>query len=181
MRYVFQLLVAATIAFIVIAVIALRRPAEPPPPVLGPAPAFHMQDQTGAAFSSDDLRGKVWIADFVFTRCQGPCPLMTAHMKQLAQALAGEADVRFVSFTMDPKFDKPPVLAKYAEQFGASAEPRWRFVTCDVPHDMEAVSIAGFKLAGDATEGAVIHSARFILVDRAGRIRGYFDGQSEEM
>jgi protein SCO1/2 len=138
-----------------------------------------MKDQTGAAFSNEDLRGKVWIADFIFTRCQGPCPLMTAHMKQLADDLKDAPDARFVSFTMDPKYDRPAVLAKYAEPFGVPAE-RWRFVTCDVPHDMEAVSIAGFKLAGDATEGAVIHSARFILVDRAGQIRGYFDGQSEE-
>ena len=87
-----------------------------PLPVLGSVPAFQLTDQLGRTFSSAALDGHVWVADFVFTNCEGPCPRMSSHMG----ALQGKTDsaVKLISFTVDPARDTPPVLAAYAKKFG---------------------------------------------------------------
>lgn len=145
---------------------------------LPPAPAFALVDQDGRPLAREDLRGKVWIADFIFTRCAGPCPQMTAVMAGLQRELP--ACVRLISITVDPAHDTPETLARYARQAGADPA-RWSFLTGPVDVVRTLVR-SGFHLAVDDTgdpQSAVLHSEKFLLVDPRGNIRGYYDGLDE--
>jgi protein SCO1/2 len=139
-----------------------------PLPVLGEVPAFQLTDQMGHPFSSSALNGHVWVADFVFTNCEGPCPRMSSHMHTL-QSKTG-AGVRLISFTVDPARDTPPVLAEYAKKF-ASDNNRWSFLTGEVS-TLNMLDRDAFKLGTVGQE--IEHSTRFALVDQKGRIRGYY-------
>lgn len=148
----------------------------------GAVPAFTLVSQTGAEVQRIDLDGQVWIADFIFTSCKGTCPVMSSQMRRVDEMLATEAGVRLVSFTVDPERDTPEVLAAYGAQFGARPE-RWIFLTGEKDVLRELAS-NGFHLPASDTppagvaQGAEIitHSTRFVLVDREGRIRGYYSG-----
>jgi protein SCO1/2 len=177
------LLVMSLAAIVVAAVLSrLARRAAELPPVLGEVPAFTLVDHHGEALRREDLAGHPWIADFIFTRCTLSCPLMTARMKDFDRRLPAEGArrVRLVSFTVDPVYDTPEVLAEYAQRVGASE--RWLFVTGERP---EVLSLArdGFHLAVDpepppgvAPEAEpIIHSTRLVLVDSRGLVRGYYD------
>ena len=147
------------------------------PPTYGEVPAFVLIDQDGQPVSTDTLRGSVWVADFIFTRCAGQCPLMSAQMARLARALRHHRSVKLVSFTVDPEWDTPPVLADYAKSYGASGD-QWSFVTGD-PQELFQLCQDGFRLAvaegGGTTEEPITHSVRWVLVDPTGQIRGYYD------
>lgn len=125
-----------------------------------------------------DLQGNVWLAGFIFTRCGGPCPLITHNMAGLQKKLPPE--VRLVSFTVDPDHDTPLVLKEYAARFKADPA-RWRFVT-GKRSELYALYRDGFKLAVSLDPKAppslrAAHSAKLVLVDREGRPRGYYDGE----
>jgi protein SCO1/2 len=143
-------------------------------------PDFSLVDQTGADVRLADLKGKVWIADFIFTHCAGACPMMTQKMRQLHQVLP--ADILLVSFTVDPARDTPQTLAAYAAEQGATLD-RWLFLTGD-KDALYDLCIKGFKLALDDSNGTIAepitHSTRFVLVDGQGEIRGYYHGTEEE-
>lgn len=138
----------------------------------GTVPEFTLTNQDGKTFGSADLRGKVWIADFVYSTCPGPCPMISSRMSELQQPLE-KTDVHLVSFSVDPAKDTPQVLRAYAEKL--QAQPgRWDFLTG--PQSMiYNLSRNGFKLAAAEEKGVPIHSTRMILVDRHGTIRGYYD------
>jgi len=146
-------------------------------PVLGAVPSFMLVERSGRAVSAADLAGHVWVADFVFTHCPTFCPLLTERMAGLQKALAPAADpVRLVSFSVDPVHDTPEVLLDYARRAGAG--DGWLFVTG--PREALAALLRdGFKVAW-ADDGPpaspITHSDRFVLVDRALRIRGYYHG-----
>ena len=146
-------------------------------PVLGQVPEFTLMDQRGQGFSESKLRGKVWIADFIFTRCAGPCPIMTQQLMTMTQDLAQEPDIRFVSFSVDPDYDTPKVLSEYAEKFMADAN-RWLFLTGARAWIFD-LAIKHFHLAAggmpDEESGHILHSTKFVLVDKALNIRGYYD------
>jgi len=150
-------------------------------PVLGTLPAFTLVDQQGKPFGSDALRGTVWVADFVFTRCPDVCPALTARMRSLQDRLpAGEDGVRLVSISVDPEHDTPAKLAAYAQRFGAGRG--WVFLT-GRRDDVAALLRDGFKVAwadGGPPSSPITHSDRFVLVDRDLRIRGYFHGTGED-
>ena len=148
---------------------------------LAPAPEFQFTAQDGSAVSSADFKGKIWVANFIFTRCAGPCPIMTTRMAALNQALGGKTqDVELVSFTVDPEYDTPEVLKEYGKQVGATPE-RWKFLTG--PKDqIETTVMKGFLQAlAKEPSGAPVHSTRFVLVDRDGWIRGFPDGNDPEI
>ena len=162
----------------------LRRPE--PPPVLDPLPDFALTNRDGRAVRLQDLAGKPWIADFIFTRCPASCPMMTARMARLNRELPDDLDVRLVSFSVDPEHDTPQALQRYAESYQAPA--RWLFLTGG-KDDLYRLSRQGFKLGIDippSDPGAakpaepILHSTRFVLVDAQGRIRGYYDGFDED-
>jgi protein SCO1/2 len=144
--------------------------AGPPLPVLGQVPQFQLTSEDGRPFDSRTLAGKVWVADFIYTSCPGPCPMMSSRMRQVQTATADLPDVRLVSFTVDPAHDTPPVLAEYSRHF--LAQPgRWFFLTGEQSR-LNDLGLNAFHL--NAVDGKFDHSTRFALVDRAGRIRGYY-------
>jgi protein SCO1/2 len=139
-------------------------------PSYGSVSDFALTDQSNAKFlSANALHGKVWIADFIFTNCAGPCPRMSAQMRQLDTALHDDS-FRFVSFTVDPARDTPEVLATYAQRY--QAEPGvWYFLTGPqaVLHNLAR----NVFMLGDVS-GDLQHSTRFALIDRQSRVRGYY-------
>jgi protein SCO1/2 len=142
-----------------------------PLPVLGSVPAFHLVAQSGEPFDSASLAGHIWIADFIYTTCPGPCPMMSSRMNRL-QTLT---DVKLVSFTVDPEDDTPPVLTEYGKHFKADPA-RWTFLTGDraVLNDL---GLHAFHL--NSVDGSLVHSTRFTLVDRQARIRGYYSSEED--
>ncbi len=152
-------------------------PAAPDLPPLGAVPPFTLTSQDGKPVTLADLQGKVWIADFIFTRCAGQCPLMTSRMGELTIALENEPTVRFVSFSVDPEHDTPDVLRAYAQENHADLN-RWTFLT-GPKAEIRSLAIKGFKLAVEDANPKdpepILHSTRFVLVDGNGSIRGTYD------
>jgi protein SCO1/2 len=145
-----------------------------PIPTYSAVPDFSLTERSNRAITRNDLDGKVWVADFIFTHCGGICPAMSSKMEKLQERLPKE--VVLVSFSVDPANDTPEVLSEYAKRYNADPE-RWLFLTGDAAA-LQRLSIDGFKLALDATSGTkeepITHSSRFALVDRQGNIRGYY-------
>lgn len=154
-------------------------------PVWSELPPFTLSDQSAAPFGSKDLEGVVWVADFIFTSCPARCPLLTREMAGIQREIQkqGWDDVRLVSISIDPETDTPQTLATYADKHGADHE-LWRFLTG--PRDQVwSLSVEGFKLAvGKAADpgvsGPFLHSNKFVLTDRRGQIRGYYDALEPE-
>jgi cytochrome oxidase Cu insertion factor (SCO1/SenC/PrrC family) len=167
-----------TLFFVVLAVFGCGRNAQPEIDY-GTVPDFSLTDQNGKIFTRADLNGKVWIADFIFTNCAGTCPMITSTMRRLQDALPSE--INLVSFSVDPERDTPEVLAEYAMQAHADGT-RWHFLTGD-KDKLYDLSIKGFKLALEDTGGTaaepITHSTRLVLIDKNGRIRGYYGGTED--
>lgn len=138
--------------------------------ILGNVPRFQLTSQDGHAFDSSALAGKIWVADFFYTTCPGPCPRMTSQMHDVQKAVEKLPNVRFVSFSIDPKNDTPHVLAAYAKEHAAA--PGWFFLTGPVP-TLQMLDRNAFKLGN--IDGSMQHSTRFVLVDGKGQIRAYYD------
>ena len=151
------------------------RPHEPPLGRFRALPDFSLTNQDGQTVTLADLKGKVWLADFVYTTCPGPCPIISAHMARL-QGQVASPEVRFVSISTDPTSDTPAVLKKYAERF--QAKDRWMFLTGPQAAVYDFIR-NGFMLAIQAPADApIIHSTKMMLVDREGTIRNFYDGAS---
>ena len=141
-------------------------------PVFFDVPEFNLTAQNGQPFDSKVLAGKIWVADFIYTTCPGPCPRMTSQMHEVQSATADKlGDVKFVSFTVDPERDTPPVLADYAKVHRAAAG-RWYFLTGPAPA-LQTLDRDVFKLGN--LDASLQHSTRFVLVDGHSRIRGYYE------
>jgi protein SCO1/2 len=141
----------------------------------GTVPPFELVNQNGQPFGSAQLAGKIWIADFIYTTCPGPCPMISSRMSELQKPLE-KSDVHLVSFSVDPEKDTPQVLRGYAEKLQADPA-RWDFLT-GPKSAIYKLSHDGFKLAvsdGGDEQGIPVHSTRMVLVDRHGQIRGYYD------
>lgn len=152
-----------------------------PLPIYGQLQEFSLIERTGKPFGSRDLHGNVWIADFIFTRCAGPCPAMTMKMRELQAGFEGFSGIKLVSFSVDPEHDTPQELSEYARQFHAK-DGIWYFLTGH-PEAVRAVALENFKIIlqqnkpdqRQEDEGAILHSTHFILIDGKGRVRGYYD------
>ena len=146
-----------------------------PLPSYGAVPSFELTNQDAQPFGSQQLSGKIWIADFIFTSCPGPCPIISTRMSELQKPLA-KSGVHLVSFSVDPEKDTPEVLRVYADKL--RKEPlRWDFLTGPIAA-ITSLSRDGFKLGiseGEQPESGPLHSTRFVLVDRHGTVRGYYD------
>ncbi|MSU20275.1 MAG: SCO family protein [Pedosphaera sp.] len=148
-----------------------------PLPILGRVTDFHLTNQLGGVVSLATLRGKVWVADIIFTRCPGPCREMTRRMKELHAALPASERLKLITLTTDPGFDTPTVLKSYGEQFGAPSD-RWWFLT-GAKDEIARLAIDGLKLTALEKTPEVrtnandlfIHSTYFIVVDQSGRLR----------
>jgi protein SCO1/2 len=145
-----------------------------PPISKRPAPPFQLTDQYGQPFDSARLKGKVWVADFIFTSCAGVCPQMSEKMSQLQQQL--KSDVVLISFSVDPNRDTPDVLLRYSQRYRAQPG-RWFFLT-GPQSTLTHLIQTGFGLSvseGTDEDEPITHSVRFVLVDRQGMIHGYYD------
>lgn len=152
--------------------------ASSPLPSLGIVPDFTLTDQNNQQFqSADALKRKVWIGDFIYTNCPGPCPMMTSMLRKVQDQLGSEPDIRLVSFTVDPARDTPTVLDAYAKQFKAH-DGFWFFLT-GTQDSLNQLARHAFKL-GDV-DGTLEHSTRFVLVDKFGRLRGYYPTASSSV
>lgn len=154
--------------------------------VMGTVPAFSLQDQSGQPVTEATLRGRPWVASFVFTTCSTVCPKITEANVELQRRLtAAGRSARIVSFTVDPEYDTPEVLAAYAARYGADPA-RWSFLTG--PQDrLFRLITDGFQLAmGDRQKDAagvidITHSSKLVLVDATLQVRGYFGTSPEEI
>ena len=140
----------------------------PPLPVFGTVPHFSLTDQAGSPFDSSRLSGRVWVAEFMYATCPGPCPLMSHLMRQIAQA---NQDLQLVSFTVDPEHDTPAVLAAYAKHYPVPAG-RWWFLTGS-RQELNDLGLNAFHL--NKVDGTMEHSTRFALVDEHMRTRAYYE------
>jgi len=146
----------------------------------GAVPHFQLINQEGQPFDSARLTGKIWIADFIYTTCPGPCPMISTRMSELQEPLE-KTDVHLVSFSVDPEKDKPEVLRGYAEKLRADPK-RWDFLT-GPKSTIYKLSHDDFKLAvsdGSDEAGIPVHSTRMVLVDRHGEIRGYYEATAAD-
>jgi protein SCO1/2 len=154
-------------------------------PVIGPIADFTLTNQNGRAISLTDLRGKVWVADIIFTRCAGPCPRMTRQMKELQDALPPTSQAELVTLTTDADFDTPPVLKAYAERFGADLN-RWMFLT-GTKQGIAKLAIDSLKLTAvaktpeerESPQDLFVHSTIFVIADKQARLRGVFETTGE--
>lgn len=152
-------------------------------------PPFTLTERSGQPFDSvGALKGKIWLANFFFTACPGPCLAMNGKMQELQQSLVRDhADVRLVSFSIAPEMDTPEVLRKYAQKFHASPD-KWSFLTgshetiynlAEKDFMLPTVDQQGKEHTPD--QGDFIHSEKIALVDRQGVVRKYFDSTSPEI
>ena len=160
---------------------ACRR--EPPLPVLGRVPPFALKDQRGRPLGSAELRGKPWVAAFMFTRCPTICPRITRRMRELQiDAKARGVPLRFVSFSVDPENDTPEVLRAYAERFGVD-QASWSFLTGEL-EVVQKTAVNGFKMALENGPGAepesILHGSHLVLIDSELDLRGYYRSESPE-
>ena len=158
---------------------ALRFELPEPLPVIAQLDDFQLTDQYGSPFGSEQLKGKVWVANFIFTRCPTVCPAFTAKMGQVQRRTGGLAPhLHLVSFSVDPEFDTPERLADYARKAGAS-KTIWRFLTGPLGSVKDVVS-GGLKsmMGNDAPDGdfeGIFHGSHFVVIDRDMQIRGFYD------
>lgn len=178
-----------------------------PPPVTGTLPGYSLTDQHGKPFGSAELAGKVYVVDFIFTRCRSICPRMTAQMKKLHDRLGkAQVPVRLVSISVDPEHDTPPVFLAYAKRHSADLT-RWHFLTGPMA-TVHRLITQGFRLhVGEkeplpGAEGAprapgapgasgaamttpadelfdIAHTSRFVLVDQRGALRGTYPSDDD--
>jgi protein SCO1 len=164
----------------------LSRPEGEPLPVHGQVPPFAFTNQLGQTVSDSSLRGQVWLADIIFTRCPLICARITRNMAEVQAAVPKNAPVKFISLTADPEYDTPAVLHRYADKFSADPQ-RWFFLT-GAKREINTLAMSGLKLAvqdkapeiRESPEDLFIHSAKFVLVDKQGRLRAWFDGELAE-
>ena len=153
----------------------LLRATFQPLPVYGTLSDFSLTERSGTPLTRRDLAGSPWIADFIFTRCQGPCPYMTDLMRRLQLKLKARPQIHLVSFTVDPEWDTPQVLSSYAEGYQADRK-QWLFVT-GKKTDIFRLAEKDFKLNAGREEETIFHSSKLVLVDSQSRIRGFYDGE----
>jgi len=149
-------------------------------PQLGEIPAFSMLDQRGLPITSQALRGQVLIVDFFYASCPTSCPRLSAQMKTFHDRLLAQGPglpVHLVSITLDPENDTSDVLREYADRYHADSG-RWSFLS-GRSEELDRLVVKGFKMAFSRADpsaglGAIMHGEWFVLVDRRGRIRGYY-------
>lgn len=174
---------SAVFSMLIITVLTpITRRVPEPPPVLGEIPAYELTNQDNQPFGSKNMNGKAYVASFVFTRCKTFCPVIFQHLKALQEKIKlSKLPLTIVSITVDPEFDSPEVLKKQAEQLGADPS-FWTFLTGERPTLSKLIE-GGFMVGmGEAVINSgmmdIAHAQKLVLVDRDGKIRGYYDATS---
>jgi protein SCO1/2 len=179
------IVVATILLAFLLSVLRYRSATAQALPVLAEVAYFNLTNQQGQVYTMANLRGQVWVADIIFTRCAGPCPRMTRQMKELQDALPSTSKARLVTLTTDPVFDTPQVLRLYGERFGMNPE-RWTFLTGS-KDEIGKLATSSLKLTAiektpaerETPADLFIHSTIFVVVDKKGRLRGVFESSGE--
>jgi protein SCO1 len=161
---------------------------DPKPPTgldtYGSVPEFSLIERSGKPITLADLRGAIWIADFIYTTCTDTCPLQSAEMARLQEQWKDKAGLKLVSFTVDPEKDTIQVLSSYADRYKADSQ-RWLFLT-GAKGEITRLVQEGFRLSaipavndGNA-DSVILHSPRFVLIDKQAQIRGYYDSRDSQ-
>ncbi len=143
-------------------------------------PDFTFVNQYGDKITRSSVKGKVFVANFFFTKCGNPtlCPRMSKEFARVQQMLIKHDNVLLLSHSVDPENDTPTVLRKYAEAYGAKRN-KWHFLT-GLKQDVYSLAYHGYKINAGQEKDTVLpeflHATKFMLVDAEGRIRGYYDG-----
>jgi cytochrome oxidase Cu insertion factor (SCO1/SenC/PrrC family) len=161
--------------------------SQKPLPIYGQVASFTLTNQDGRPFSFSDLKGKVWVADIIFTRCAGPCLKMSRQMRELQAALPANSQTTLITLTTDPQFDTPAILKTYAQRFGADSQ-RWIFLT-GTQEQIARLAIDSLKLTAiekkpedrQSPADLFIHSTIFVVVDKQGQLRGIFETTGESV
>ncbi|WP_026073517.1 SCO family protein [Robertmurraya massiliosenegalensis] len=143
---------------------------------------FTFTDQNGNEFGKDDLKGKIWVADFIFTNCTSICPPMTHNMTKIQKMAEEEGieNVEFVSFSVDPTIDSPEVLNDYGSKFELDFS-NFHFLTGYDQSFIESFALENFKtiVKKPENEDQVIHQSYFYLVNQEGTIMQYYSGAND--
>ncbi|HZC25138.1 MAG TPA: SCO family protein [Candidatus Binatia bacterium] len=158
-----------------------------PLPVLATIADFSLTNQDGTAVSLANLRGHVWVADIIFTRCPGPCLRMTRQMKELQEALPKDKQTRLVSLTTDSDYDTPTVLKTYAQRNGADTGC-WTFLT-GTKKEVNNLAVDSLKLSAVekkpeervSPEALWVHSTIFVVVDKRAQLRDIYQTGGEDV
>jgi cytochrome oxidase Cu insertion factor (SCO1/SenC/PrrC family) len=150
-------------------------------PVIGQIAGFTLTNQDGKITTLADLTNHVWVADIIFTRCAGPCPIMTGQMEKLQDALPQTSDAKLVTLTTDPDYDSPAVMKKYGQHFGADFN-RWTFLT-GTKSEIANLASGSLKLSAvpvkledqKSVADLFIHSTYFVVADKHAQLRGVFE------
>jgi protein SCO1/2 len=145
-------------------------------PVFESVPEFQATDSHNRPFTRDEMSGKVWIVDFIYTNCPAACPMMSSKMRHVAVQLEGDDDVRILSISVDSARDTPAALHEFASRYGGGNE-QWHFITTS-PENVHRLAFETFHL-GDVL-GKIEHSTKFVVVDKRGRIRGYYSSLNSD-
>ena len=147
-------------------------------------PDFQLTDEEGKPFTRNRLKGKIHVADFIFTRCPGQCPLMSKEMQRVQEQLSGFEEIVLVSYTVDPAFDTPAVLKEYGSHYHAISG-KWFFVT-GAKKDIYGLALDFYKANNKEMDtkstdlqDIFVHTEKFVLVDSEGIIRGYYNGKDK--
>jgi protein SCO1/2 len=174
----------AVVPAIFLPTLMCRQP-DPELPDLGPVPAFKLVDERGYEFTEEALRGHPTIVDFVFTRCDTICPVVSSKLERVQEKTGDPkaSALKLLSVSVDPEYDTPARLAAYATRYHADAL-RWRFVTG--PKDKVTALVTGAFMNNMDREGnmpsgapAIAHNGYFVLVDGDLRIRGVYDSNDQ--
>lgn len=140
-------------------------------------PPFKFVNQTGDTVTNADFLGHITVVDYFFATCPGICPKLSTQLQRVQEKYKNHKDFRILSHTVNPEEDSVSVLAAYAKQYGAN-DSIWNFVTGDKKH-LYDIARNGYYLVASEGDGGpedFIHSEKFVLIDKEGRIRGYYDG-----
>ena len=151
-------------------------------------PSWKLTDENGNEFLGQSLKGKIYVADFFFTRCGSICPKMSTELTRVQDTFSKEGEVQLASFSVDPMHDTPEKLREYAQKYDAKAG-KWHFLT-GTKTQIYPLAVKGYFIpVADASEydkavktpdETFIHSEKLILVDKEGYIRGFYDGTDKK-
>lgn len=173
---------------------SMNRVLPPELPVLVELPAYQLINDFSQKFGTEDLLGRTYIANFIFTNCPTTCPAQMEKSQQIQKRIRGLGQkVALVTFTVDPENDSPQVLHKYARGLGANPHI-WTFLTSTSKEEMRELLVEGFRVPmGDGHEMTgvvdqqeitlwdIVHSERLVLVDNLGRVRGYYSTTTDDI
>ena len=146
-------------------------------PKLFAAPAFTLTDENNQPFGTEQLKGKVWIATLFYTTCPGPCPMMSARLRRIQEAVQNP-DVLQVSVSVDPEHDSPAAMKNYAERLNADTR-RWYFLTGGLAETQKVADGLRLGYSPVAPGQPLMHATIFLLFDRDLQCRGIYHTEDE--